>query len=1132
VCGHEVSHAVTTNTAGLIYSYESGALNESFSDIFGNAIEFYADSTQFNWRIGEDIITSGNGIRNMANPNTHGDPDTYKGTYWRTGSGDNGGVHTNSGVQNFWFYLLTEGGSGTNDNGSTYSVDSLGIHKAGQIAYRNLTTYLTRSSNYAEARYYAIQSAVDLYGSCSKEVIATTNAWYAVGVGSEYDSSSVQANFVADTLYCFTNQLVQFFNKSVNANSYLWSFGDGNTSTAPNPSHTYASTGPHSVKLVVNGCFFGSKDTMLKAKYIQYDSLRDICSGILLPFGTWNTVHACNGFIYDNGGELDYEAVKRDTLTVDFAGSDSCVLVFQEFDYEDGYDSIYVYDGYNTSGKLIGGYTGQNLPKGGNPILFTSGAITITHFSDPYVEGSGFKAKFTSYRPTLQLSLSPDTTVCYKSLVTVKAVGSGGSKQDYSYVWNGSKGDSSISFVATRDTVIYLIFADECMKNFLYDSIKITVLDSLKLLPMNDVTLCYLEDVILVASATGGMQSDYTFTWLPFNTSINPWQTNFASDTTIFVTIQDGCTQQTDTISFRFFVRDSLTYTQSSDTLLCQGTTTTLTLTPKGGLGDFVYTSSTGTSAGPSQSFTMSVAPVGSGKHFYWIAFSDGCTNTNDTAFYTIELRDSLSIALNKDTTICYGTFVDLITTTNGGKLGNHIYVWSYATPSNSKQTVQPLKSQSFEVTLRDGCSAFEPKASIYVEVLDSLKVIILAQDTSCYGEIVNFAVDVTGGKTTSYTYNWNLGAGKLETFTKKIQTEEIVQLAVSDGCTPKPGDDSHLIRVRDPLKIIFPEDDSICYGQSFDIKPTFSGGIPSAYKVLWNEGLGSGVSKLVNPLQTTLFIGTLTDNCSTPNQDNFTLVVNSLPIVNFSINPSPYCTDRLVNFTSSVGSVGVKSLNWDFGDGSSSALPNPSHGYADPGFYTIKLEVEDVLGCRDSLIQMDYLEIVPHPRASFIFDPINADYINPFFTFQNLSDDANIFMWDFGDGTQSADVNTEHEYADTGFYAVMLIAGNEYGCPDTLVLSVRVDEVFILFYPNAFTPDNDGLNDGFGVVSRGLIEYRLVVYTRWGEILFETTDQLEKWDGKKKGVRVQSGVYPFRITGTDINGNAVLIDETVLLLY
>ena len=185
ICGHEITHGVTERTSNLTYSGQSGAMNEGFSDIFGTAIEFYAKGASGNWMIGENI---GAAFRNMANPNQFSHPDTYLGTFWYTGTGDNGGVHTNSGVLNFWFYLLTQGGNGTNDIGSVYSVTGLGIDAAAAIAFRTNTVYLTPSSNYASARTYAIQSATDLYGAGSAEVIATTNAWYAVGVGAAYNN--------------------------------------------------------------------------------------------------------------------------------------------------------------------------------------------------------------------------------------------------------------------------------------------------------------------------------------------------------------------------------------------------------------------------------------------------------------------------------------------------------------------------------------------------------------------------------------------------------------------------------------------------------------------------------------------------------------------------------------------------------------------------------------------------------------------------------------------------------------------------------------------------------------------------------------------------------------------------------
>ncbi len=187
VCGHEITHGLTSYTANLNYSGESGALNEGFSDVFGTTIEFYAKPTSGNWLIGEAFST----IRSMSNPNAYGQPDTYHGVNWATGTADYGGVHTNSGVLNYWYYLLTQGGSGTNDNGYTYTVSGIGLTKAAAIAYRTLTVYLTSTSQYADARTWSIQAATDLYGAGSNEVTQVTNAWNAVGVNGSTSTGTV-----------------------------------------------------------------------------------------------------------------------------------------------------------------------------------------------------------------------------------------------------------------------------------------------------------------------------------------------------------------------------------------------------------------------------------------------------------------------------------------------------------------------------------------------------------------------------------------------------------------------------------------------------------------------------------------------------------------------------------------------------------------------------------------------------------------------------------------------------------------------------------------------------------------------------------------------------------------------------
>ncbi|QDA60368.1 M4 family metallopeptidase [Hymenobacter jejuensis] len=198
VCGHEIGHAVCEKTANLTYANESGALNEGFSDIWGACVEQYNAAryglTKSTWLIGEDIMKAGGALRSMSDPKSEGQPAYYKGQYWAplattpSNANDQGGVHTNSGVLNHWFYILAVGKSGTNEGGGTYSVTGQGITDAAKIAFRAESVYLTASSNYASARTYTIQAATDLFGAGSAQVIATTNAWYAVGVGAAYSS--------------------------------------------------------------------------------------------------------------------------------------------------------------------------------------------------------------------------------------------------------------------------------------------------------------------------------------------------------------------------------------------------------------------------------------------------------------------------------------------------------------------------------------------------------------------------------------------------------------------------------------------------------------------------------------------------------------------------------------------------------------------------------------------------------------------------------------------------------------------------------------------------------------------------------------------------------------------------------
>ncbi|MGL1903364.1 MAG: M4 family metallopeptidase [Fibrobacterales bacterium] len=209
IAAHEYGHAITTYSSNLVYSYESGALNESFSDIIGALVEFdtqadgrteYPDSRggESDWLIGEDSWVSRDALRDMQNPNRFSQPKFYKGPYWYSGSSDNGGVHTNSGVQNYVFYLLAEGGAGVN-NGTSYSVIAMGIEQAGEIAMHANMYNLSSNATYADSRDAWILAATSL-GYSTVQVQA---AWAAVGVGAVAQTSYLevlQDSVVFDTV--------------------------------------------------------------------------------------------------------------------------------------------------------------------------------------------------------------------------------------------------------------------------------------------------------------------------------------------------------------------------------------------------------------------------------------------------------------------------------------------------------------------------------------------------------------------------------------------------------------------------------------------------------------------------------------------------------------------------------------------------------------------------------------------------------------------------------------------------------------------------------------------------------------------------------------------------------------------
>jgi bacillolysin len=191
VVAHELSHAVTQYTSGLIYMNESGALNEAFSDIMGTNVKFFFEPVgtgpqKASYVLGSDVFVpyapgSQVGLRSFADPQSLGGlPDHYSKRY--LGTDDNGGVHFNVTIPDHAFYLAIEGGTNRTSGLSVAGVGAANREQIEKIFYRGFTSFLPPNATFAMARQATVQAAIDLYGSNSAAYRAVNQAWDAVGV--------------------------------------------------------------------------------------------------------------------------------------------------------------------------------------------------------------------------------------------------------------------------------------------------------------------------------------------------------------------------------------------------------------------------------------------------------------------------------------------------------------------------------------------------------------------------------------------------------------------------------------------------------------------------------------------------------------------------------------------------------------------------------------------------------------------------------------------------------------------------------------------------------------------------------------------------------------------------------------
>ncbi|CAN5913097.1 hypothetical protein BH11BAC7_BH11BAC7_23050 [soil metagenome] len=406
----------------------------------------------------------------------------------------------------------------------------------------------------------------------------------------------------------------------------------------------------------------------------------------------------------------------------------------------------------------------------------------------------------------------------------------------------------------------------------------------------------------------------------------------------------------------------------------------------------------------------------------------------------------------------------------------------------------------------------------------------INAQTTNCIGLTIHF----TQSSSNATNFYWNFGDPTTTADTSNLTTPSytypangnyLVTLIANPGSTCADTD-IVMITVTLPPTIQFSPPSPQCItGNNFNFSPT--GSYTNAATFNWSFGTHASISSsnLQDPQNivydtsgTFAVTVTVTDNgCTASYTDS--VIVYPIPQAQFNPVILSGCVPYVVQFRDSSISGTAYTYLWDFGDGNTSTLADPVHTYTTTGVYTVSLIITTTAGCIgiDTFIVPGMVTVNPYPTAGFSVTDTSVSIFEPFIGTIDQSQNADSCVMNFGDGYVTSDCNTMHTYWNYGEYWITQVVYNGYGCTDSMRILVEVRPENRFFIANAFTPNGDGLNDLFMPAIMGVEDYHFMLFDRWGNLLFDTIDIYDGWDGRYKGNKCQEDVYVWKITYTNV---------------
>ena len=491
------------------------------------------------------------------------------------------------------------------------------------------------------------------------------------------------------------------------------------------------------------------------------------------------------------------------------------------------------------------------------------------------------------------------------------------------------------------------------------------------------------------------------------------------------------------------------------------------------------------------------------GAYDVTVTDDNGCTST--TTETITDIGGGIASTTADIMVSCNGLCDGQATVTMIGGTAPFVYVWGSGT-TPTLATTGGLCAGSNSITVTDDVGCISAGTVIITEPAN-VTATTNTIDETCLGDCQGSVTIIGSGGTSPYLYSFDNGVTFGPSNTLSSLCANTYNLAIEDinGC-----------RYSFNIDILpgIPYADATVAGFGplcEDVSPVTmttagTGGVWSGPGVTGNQfnpaSVGPGTYTVAYE------ISTLCGDTGT-----FDVTVLPLPIVSFIADIYSGCEPLLVNFTST-GDPTVLCY-WDFGDGGvSSDCGSTSYTYINPGIFDVTLTVVDANDCQNTLTEPAFIEVYTVPIADFTFGPQPTTILDPTIYFNDQSINAVQWNWDFSSLDSSTLQNPSYNFDNFGSFEVELIATSIEGCTDTAINTIYIEDEFLVYVPNAFSADGNGVNDIFLPITNGIdpFNYVLYIFNRWGELIFEAHHPDQGWDGSFKGRKSEQGVYVYKI--------------------